>query len=91
MSSKATEARLKRLYALAADTSEPDMSDHPEQPTEAWASAEVGKFFRPRKEIITIRVDADVLEWFRRSASDGSGYQTAMNAALRKHMASARR
>lgn len=35
------------------------------------------------KETITIRVDADVLDWFR---SQGKGYQTRMNAVLRTYM-----
>jgi len=35
------------------------------------------------KKSITIRIDEDVLEWFR---SSGSGYQSRMNDALRKHM-----
>ena len=34
----------------------------------------------PPKEAISLRVDADVLEWFR---AQGEGYQTRMNAVLR--------
>jgi len=44
------------------------------------------KFFRlykPRKVPITIRLDADVVEWFR---ADGRGYQTKINQLLRKVM-----
>jgi len=37
----------------------------------------------PNKETITIRVDADVLGWFRRQ---GRGYQTRMNQVLRRYM-----
>ena len=37
----------------------------------------------PKKETITIRVDADVLGWFRRQ---GRGYQTRMNQVLRRYM-----
>lgn len=37
----------------------------------------------PNKETITIRVDADVLGWFRRQ---GRGYQTRMNRVLRRYM-----
>jgi len=44
----------------------------------------------PGKTRITIRLDDDVLEWFRRQthAAGGGNYQTLINAALREHMAS---
>ena len=35
------------------------------------------------KKSITIRIDEDVLEWFR---SSGVGYQSRMNDALRNHI-----
>jgi BrnA antitoxin of type II toxin-antitoxin system len=37
----------------------------------------------PKKETITIRVDSDVLGWFKRQ---GTGYQTRMNQVLRRYM-----
>ena len=43
----------------------------------------------PRGKIrITIRIDDDVLEWFRKQvhAAGGGNYQTMMNRALREHM-----
>ncbi len=76
-------ARLKRLAAMPEAAI--DTTDSPEAPEWAWANAERGRFYRPRKEAITIRVDADVLDWFRTNA-DGRGYQTAINAALRRHV-----
>jgi uncharacterized protein (DUF4415 family) len=33
---------------------------------------------------MTLRIDADILDWFKRHAEGGRGYQTAINAALRK-------
>ncbi len=41
----------------------------------------------PGKERITIRLDADVLEWFRRQANEqgGGNYQTLINQALRQY------
>ena len=42
--------------------------------------AEIGKFYRPVKKQITLRIDADVLEWFK---GKGAGYQTAINEVLR--------
>ena len=59
-----------------------DLSDLPEIPPEAFARAIVRKGLQPveRKAQITLRVDSDVLEWFREK---GAGYQSRMNAVLR--------
>jgi len=43
----------------------------------------VGKFYRPIKEAVTLRLDADVLAWLK---SGGPGYQTRINAVLREAM-----
>lgn len=45
-----------------------------------------------RKVRVTIRLDEDVLEWFRAQVEDAGGgnYQTLMNDALRQHIARAR-
>ena len=52
--------------------------------TYARLRAQDGEILRPlAKEPISLRVDADVLVWFRRQ---GRGYQTRMNAVLRQHM-----
>ena len=77
-------ARLER--AAAMPDSEIDTSDIPEAPPGAWAGAEVGRFYRPRKEVVTIRLDSDLVDYFKRQAG-GRGYQTAINAALRQHIA----
>jgi uncharacterized protein (DUF4415 family) len=61
-----------------------DLTDIPE--TADWSKAVVGKFYRPIKKSLTIRVDADVLAWLR---GQGKGYQTRINAFLRKAMESA--
>ena len=44
-----------------------------------------GRFYRPIKKQITLRLDADLLAWFR---SFGDKYQTRINAALREYMES---
>jgi len=41
------------------------------------------------KERITIRLDADILEWFRAQAAGGGNYQTLINEALRAHVSDA--
>jgi len=44
---------------------------------------DVMEFYKPIKKPVTLRLDADVLAWFKR---DGRRYQTRINAALRKVM-----
>jgi uncharacterized protein (DUF4415 family) len=61
--------------------SEIDLSDIPE--IRDWSKAVVGKFYRPIKKSLTIRVDADVLAWLK---ADGKGYQTRINTLLREAM-----
>lgn len=48
-----------------------------------WSDAVRGKFYRPIKEQVTLRIDADVIAWFRQNEDK---YQTAINAALREHV-----
>lgn len=50
---------------------------------ENWDNAVHGKFYRPFKQSITIRVDRDVLAWFK--ARKGA-YQTSINKALREYI-----
>ncbi len=42
--------------------------------------AEIGELYRPIKRPVTLRLDADVLAWFKKQ---GRGYQTRINRALR--------
>lgn len=77
------------LEALAAmPDSEIDLTDPDSPPTtEAdWTGAVRGAFYRvtPVKKPVAIRLDADVLAWFKQG---GEGYQTRINAALREYMA----
>ena len=84
-----TEAQTAKLRALAArPDSEIDFSDIPELTDEQWKNAERGHFYRPVKRQITARVDADVLEWLK---SQGKGYQSRINAILRREMLAALR
>ena len=47
--------------------------------------AERGEFYRPMKEQITLRLDKDVIAWFK---AGGEGYQTRINEALREYVVS---
>ena len=70
----------KKLEKLAARPDrEIDLSDIPEI-REIPSDYVIGKFYRPKKETVTIRLDADVLAWLKAS---GSGYQTRINNYLR--------
>ncbi len=43
-------------------------------------------FYRPMKQQLTLRLDADVVAWFKDHAPKGAGYQTDINRALREHV-----
>ena len=44
-----------------------------------------GAVIKTNKERITIRLDADIIDWFRRQCTDGGSYQALINDALRQH------
>jgi uncharacterized protein (DUF4415 family) len=48
-----------------------------------WSKALVGKFYRPVKQPVTIRLDSDVVAWLKEA---GPRYQTRINAILRRAM-----
>ena len=72
----------EEMAALAALRDEDiDTSDIAE--VKGWGKAVVGKFYRPVKEPVTLRLDADVLAWLK---TQGKGYQTRINHLLRAAM-----
>ncbi len=72
---------LKRIAEIKDE--DIDFSDIPELTEEWFARAVRGKFYRPAKEIVSIRLDKDVLAFYRRQ---GAGYQTRINDTLRAAM-----
>ncbi len=79
---EAMERRSAELARLDAMTDEDiDYSDIPQQ--KDWTGAARGKFYRPEKQTVTIRLDADVVAWFKGSEPK---YQTAVNRVLRDYM-----
>jgi uncharacterized protein (DUF4415 family) len=60
-----------------------DFSDIPRSGKDDWKNAVRGKFFRPNKKQVTLRLDADLIDWFKAKQAGARGYQTAINAALR--------
>jgi uncharacterized protein (DUF4415 family) len=80
--SKLSRKQAREIRALARmKSSEINLSDIPERAD--WKGAVVGKFYRPIKKPLTIRLDADVLAWLK---SQGKGYQTRLNSLLRAAM-----
>jgi uncharacterized protein (DUF4415 family) len=83
---------VRRLEAMGdADI---DTGAIPPAPAEAWRHARRGpvtradldamrQFFRPVKQPVSLRLDADVLHWFKER---GRGWQTEINRALRAHI-----
>ncbi len=61
-----------------------DTSDAPELPD--WSGAKRGLFYRPVKRQLTLRLDADVVAWFKSHTTSNEGYQTRINRALREYV-----
>ena len=84
---KADERR--RAAQLAKIAAKPDdaidTSDIPEAPRENWALARRGGLYRPVKQAVTIRLDADIVAWAKERAENGR-YQTQINTMLRDHI-----
>lgn len=57
--------------------------DAPMLPVEYWENATVGKYYRPIKTPVSVRIDNDVLDWLK---SKGEGHLTRINEILRKQM-----
>ncbi len=73
----------RQLRKLAAKPDrEIDLTDIPEI-REIPPDAVIGRFYRPKKNAVTIRLDADVLAWLK---AGGEGYQTRINGYLRELM-----
>jgi uncharacterized protein (DUF4415 family) len=68
---------------LANPNREIDFSDIPETPAGFWKNAVRGRLYRPVKQAVSLRLDADVIAWLKK---DGAGYQTRANRVLREQM-----
>ncbi len=78
-----TKEQKRDIRAIAAKRdADIDFSDAPE--VLDWSGSEIGKFYRPVKKPVTMRLDADVIAWLK---SGGRGYQTKANWLLRHAMA----
>jgi uncharacterized protein (DUF4415 family) len=79
-----TPRQKKELAALAAlPDRQIDTSDIPELSPGAWKDAVRSRFYRPVKQAVSMRLDADVVAWLKKR---GKGYQTRANSILRQSM-----
>ncbi len=84
---KLTKEQKRDIATIAAKRDEDiDFSDVP--PVLDWTGAEIGKFYRPVKKPVTMRLDSDIIEWLK---SQGRGYQTKANWLLRHAMVATRK
>ena len=80
--SKANKEQSDELKHLA-EKADADINTKDIPEIRDWSEAKHGQFYRPIKQQVTLRLDADMLAWFR---AQGRKYQTRMNAALREYM-----
>ena len=73
-------ANLERINAMSDD--DIDFSDIPE--ITDFSNFRRGKFYRPVKQQVTLRLDADLVHWFKAKNGGARGYQTQINAVLRR-------
>jgi uncharacterized protein (DUF4415 family) len=79
-----TPKQKRELAALAAlPDHQIDTSDIAELPPGAWKDAIRGRFYRPIKQAVSMRLDSDVVAWLKKR---GKGYQTRANRILRQSM-----
>ena len=71
--------RMRKLREIRDE--DVDYSDAPELDDSFWQNAIIE--YPERKKPVTLRLDSDVLEWFK---SKGRGYQTRINAVLRTYV-----
>ena len=81
-----TSVQKAELAALAAPPE--DRIDTVSLPGQRdWSNARRDVFYRPVKKQLTLRLDADVIDWFKSHSPYGEGYQTRINSALREYVA----
>jgi uncharacterized protein (DUF4415 family) len=84
-SKKLTDEDEKELAALREmRDDEIDLSDAPEVSPSTRGVR--GRFYKPVKQHLSLRIDADVVDWFKHSGDDVRGYQSRINKALRDYM-----
>jgi uncharacterized protein (DUF4415 family) len=82
-----TDEQRAELEALKArPDGEIDFSDIPPLTEEFWRNAKRNPYFRPVKQQLTLRIDSDLVAWFKHHADGKRGYQSHINRALREYV-----
>ena len=74
--------RMQEAYG-ARDKSLDNDPDAPAMPPDFWANASIGKYYRPVKTQVSLRIDNEILDWLK---SKGEGHLTRINDILRMQM-----
>lgn len=82
--SKPLMAKQKKELAALARLPDDEIDTRATPEVKDWSGAKRGVFYRPLKQQLTLRLDADVIAWFKAHAP--KGYQTDINRALREHV-----
>jgi uncharacterized protein (DUF4415 family) len=75
--------RTRRAYERRDKNRDNLDPDAPLRPPEFWQGAAIGKYYRPRKTLISLRIDDEILDWLK---SKGEGHLTRINEILRERM-----
>ncbi len=73
----------KRVYRKRDRALDKD-PEAPQLPPSYWPGASIGKYYRPLKTQISLRIDSEVLDWLK---SKGEGHLSRINEILRERMA----
>jgi uncharacterized protein (DUF4415 family) len=77
------DQRIRDIYEQRDKSQDNADPDAPVLPPDMWDNAIIGKYYRPKKTPVTVRMDNDVLAWLK---SKGEGHLTRINEILRKQM-----
>jgi len=83
ITSEERERRIAETIRASDEMSDEDIDYSDIPPVRNFSEGVRGRFYRPVKDQVTLRIDRDVLSWFKLSHEK---YQTAINDALREHM-----
>lgn len=72
------KAKLRALKDIEPDITDPDAPEF-----KGDGETFTGKFYRPLKKQVTVRIDTNVLEWFKNNTDK---YQTLINLACKEYM-----
>ncbi|MGH6984789.1 MAG: BrnA antitoxin family protein [Stellaceae bacterium] len=84
--SKSVPQQIRAELAALSAMPDDEIDTHDVPSTVDWSGAQRGRFYRPIKRQLTLRLDGDVVEWFKHYVRRRHGYQTQINSALRHYV-----